>query len=65
MASNEFQCKKIVLCQQQTLPLHTLPLFFYLFADKEPRETSKTKLFAATKSRSPWLILSIYSTHMQ
>ena len=32
-ASNEFQCKKIVLCQQQTLSLHTLPIssfFIYL-----------------------------------
>ena len=32
-ASNEFQCKKIVLCQQQTPLLHTLPIssfFIYL-----------------------------------
>ena len=25
-ASNEFQCKNIVICQQQTPPLHTLPV---------------------------------------
>ena len=32
-ASNEFQCKNIVICQQQTPPLHTLPvssIFIYL-----------------------------------
>ena len=31
--SNEFQCKNIVICQQQTPPLHTLPvssIFVYL-----------------------------------
>ena len=25
-ASNEFQCKNIVICQQHTPPLHTLPV---------------------------------------
>ena len=31
-ASNEFQCKKIVLCQQQTPPLHILPIFFFFLS---------------------------------
>ena len=50
--SNEFQCKKIVLCQQQTPPLHTLLIssLFYLLVDEGQRETSKAKLYAATKN---------------
>ena len=50
-ASNEFQCKNIVICQQQTPLLHTLPVsYFYLFVDEAPRQTSKTNLFAATNA---------------
>ena len=30
-ANNEFQYKKIVLYQQQTLPLHTLPIYSFFY----------------------------------
>ena len=49
--------QQVVLHQQQTPPLHTLPIssFFYLIADEGPRVTSKSMLFSANKATNQGL----------